>query len=95
MITSKQRATLRSQSNGLETIFQIGKGGISDMLVQQVNDALKAREMSQLRVLENAPVFAREAAQERADECGAELVQVSGSRFILFKRNPKKPIYEM
>ena len=43
MITSKQRATLRSQSNGLETIFQIGKGGISDMLVQQVNDALKAR----------------------------------------------------
>ena len=46
MITSKQRAKLRSQSNGLETIFQIGKGGISDMLVQQVNDALKAREMS-------------------------------------------------
>ena len=62
MITSKQRATLRSQSNGLETIFQIGKGGISDMLVQQVNDALKAREMIKLRVLENAPVFAREAA---------------------------------
>lgn len=52
MITSKQRATLRSQSNGLETIFQIGKGGISDMLVQQVNDALKAREMIKLRVLE-------------------------------------------
>ena len=57
MITSKQRATLRSQSNGLETIFQIGKGGISDMLVQQVNDALKAREMIKLRVLENAPVL--------------------------------------
>ena len=95
MITSKQRATLRSQSNGLETIFQIGKGGISDMLVQQVNDALKAREMIKLRVLENAPVFAREAAQELAKKCGAEIVQVIGSRFILFKRNPKKPIYEM
>ena len=95
MITSKQRATLRSQSNGLETIFQIGKGGISDMLVQQVNDALKAREMIKLRVLEYAPVFAREAAQELAEKCGAEIVQVIGSRFILFKRNPKKPIYEM
>lgn len=95
MITSKQRAALRSQSNGMETIFQVGKGGISDMLVQQVEDALKAREMIKLRVLESAPVFAREAAQELAEKCGAEIVQVIGSRFILFKRNPEKPIYEM
>ena len=95
MITSKQRAALRSQSNGMETIFQIGKGGISNMLVQQVEDALKAREMIKLRVLESAPVFAREAAQELAEKCGAEIVQVIGSRFILFKRNPEKPIYEM
>ena len=95
MITSKQRAALRSQSNGMETLFQIGKGGISDMLVQQVEDALKAREMIKLRVLESAPVFAREAAQELAEKCGAEIVQVIGSRFILFKRNPEKPIYEM
>ena len=95
MITSKQRAALRSQSNGMETIFQIGKGGISDMLVQQVEDALKARDMIKLRVLESAPVFAREAAQELAEKCGAEIVQVIGSRFILFKRNPEKPIYEM
>ena len=95
MITSKQRAALRSQSNGMETIFQIGKGGIRDMLVQQVEDALKAREMIKLRVLESAPVFAREAAQELAEKCGAEIVQVIGSRFILFKRNPEKPIYEM
>lgn len=94
MITSKQRAALRSQSNGMETIFQIGKGGVSEMLVQQVNDALKAREMIKLRVLENAPVFAREAAQQLAQACEAEIIQVIGSRFILFKRNPQKPIYE-
>ncbi len=95
MITSKQRAALRAQSNGMETIFQIGKGGVSDTLIKQVNDALKAREMIKLRVLENAPVFAREAAQQLAQECGAEIVQVIGSRFILFKRNPQKPIYEL
>lgn len=94
MITSKQRANLRSQSNGLETIFQIGKGGINDMLVQQVQDALVAREMIKLHVLENAPVLAREAAQQLAEKTGAEIVQVIGTRFILFKRNPKKPIYE-
>ena len=91
MSTSKQRAALRAQSNGMETIFQIGKGGVSDTLIQQVNDALQAREMIKLRVLENAPVFAREAAQQLAQECGAEI----GSRFILFKRNPKKPIYAL
>jgi RNA-binding protein len=79
----------------METIFQIGKGGVSDTLIKQVNDALKAREMIKLRVLENAPVFAREAAQQLAQECGAEIVQVIGSRFILFKRNPQKPIYEL
>ncbi len=95
MITSKQRAALRAQSNGMETIFQIGKGGVSDTLIKQVNDALKAREMIKLRVLENAPVFAREAAQQLAQECGAEIVQVIGSRFILFKRNLQKPIYEL
>ena len=95
MITSKQRAALRSQSNGMETIFQIGKGGIRDMPAQQAEDALKARKMIKLRVLESAPVFAREAAQELAEKCGAEIVQVIGSRFILFKRNPEKPIYEM
>ena len=95
MITSKQRATLRSQSNGLETIFQIGKGGISDMLVQQVNDALKAREMIKLRVLENSMYDAREAAQILAEATESEVVQVIGSRFVLYKRNPKDPVIDL
>ena len=94
MLTSKQRAVLRGMANNLETIFQVGKGGISDTLVAQTADALRARELIKLRVLENAPVFAREAAQELSEKCGAEVVQVIGTRFILFKRNPQKPIYE-
>ena len=95
MITSKQRATLRSQSNGLETIFQIGKGGISDMLVQQMNDALKAREMIKLRVLEKSMYDAREAAQILAEATESEVVQVIGSRFVLYKRNPKDPVIDL
>ena len=95
MLTSKERAKLRGIASTYETIFQVGKGGIGDHLIGQVQDALRKRELIKLRVLENAPVFAREAAQELAEKCGAEIVQVIGSRFILFKRNPKKPIYEM
>ena len=95
MITSKQRATLRSQSNGLETIFQIGKGGITDNLIRQTEDALKAREMIKLRVLETAPAFAQETAQELAALTGSEVVQVIGTRIVLYRRNDKDPKIEL
>ncbi len=91
MITTKQRAYLRAMANGLETILQIGKGGISPNLVAQVKDALEAREIIKLCVLETAPVTAREAAQELADSARAEIVQVIGNRFTLYKRNEKEP----
>lgn len=93
MITSKQRATLRAQSNGLETILQVGKSGIAQTLIAQVDDALTAREMIKMRVLDACPYTAREAATELAAQTNAEIVQVIGSRFILFRRNTKKPIY--
>ncbi|MDD2956040.1 MAG: YhbY family RNA-binding protein [Oscillospiraceae bacterium] len=95
MITSKQRAKLRASANSLDTIFQVGKGGIGDELVQQVKDALKARELIKLRVLETAPDHSRKTAQDLAEKTGADIVQVIGSRFVLYKRNPQKPIYEL
>lgn len=91
MITTKQRASLRSMANGMETILQIGKGGIAPATVTQVNEALLAREMIKLRVLENSPVTAREAATELAEQCQAEIVQVIGTRFVLYKKHPKTP----
>jgi len=94
MLNSKQRAFLRSKSNQMETIFQVGKGGIGETLVKQVNDALTAREMIKLRVLESSLLTAREAGEALAEECHAELVCAIGTRFVLFRRNPKKPIYE-
>ena len=69
MITSKQRAKLRSLANPIDTILQVGKGGIEENLVIQVADALKARELIKMRVLETAPVDAREAAQILALNC--------------------------
>lgn len=92
MLTSKQRSALRGIASTYETIFQIGKSGIQDTLITQVNDALRARELIKLRVLDNSPYTAREAAEEIAEKTGSEVVQVIGSRFVLFKRNPKEPV---
>ena len=92
MLTSKQRATLRGIASTYETIFQVGKGGISDTLVQQVSDALRKRELIKMHVLGNCPLDAREAAQELAEKTESEVVQVIGNRLVLFKRNPKEPV---
>ncbi|MBE6852478.1 MAG: YhbY family RNA-binding protein [Ruminococcus sp.] len=95
MLTSKQRSILRGIASTYDTIFQVGKGGIQDTLIAQVNDALRARELIKLRVLDNSPYTAREAAEEIAEKTGSEVVQVIGTRFVLFKRNPKDPVIEI
>ncbi|WP_337405036.1 YhbY family RNA-binding protein [Porcipelethomonas sp.] len=95
MLNSKQRALLRGIASNYETIFQIGKGGISETLISQVNDALRKRELIKLRVLDNSMYTAREAAEEIASKTGADVVQVIGSRFVLFKRNHKEPVIEI
>ena len=91
MLTSKQRAHLRSLAAGADTIIHIGKGGITDNVTAQVNSALLARELVKGRVLENSMLTAREACDALSEACGAEQVQVIGSKFVLYKRNPKVP----
>ena len=90
-ITSKQRAQLRGLAMSLDTIIQVGKGGINDALVASVNDALRARELVKGRVLENSMLTAREACDELAAQCKAEQVQVIGTKFVLYRRNDKEP----
>lgn len=87
MLTSKQRAQLRGIANGYDTLFQVGKGGINEQFIKQVDDALEARELIKLRVLETAPVTSREAADETAKQTGADVVQVIGTRFILYRES--------
>lgn len=95
MLTSKQRAYLRGIAQSYETIFQIGKGGISDNLIMQVNDALRKRELIKLRVLENSGLTSREAADAIAEQTASDVVQVIGTRFVLFKRNPQDPVIDL
>ena len=85
MLTSKQRAQLRGMANSMDTILQIGKDGINDNTIKQVDDALSARELIKCRVLETSPKSSREAADEIAERIGADVVQVIGYRFILYR----------
>ena len=87
MLNSRQRAQLRGMANTMDTIFQVGKGGINDQLVKQVSEALEARELIKLRVLETSPVTSREAADSIALAVGADVVQVIGYRFVLYKES--------
>jgi RNA-binding protein len=91
MLNSKQRAYLRSLSNGLETILTVGKSGLNPEIVRQANDALKARELIKGRVLETSPVTSSEASERISTETSAETVQVIGSKFILYRKNEKNP----
>lgn len=87
MLNSRQRAQLRGMANSYETIFQVGKGGINDQLIKQVDEALEARELIKLRALETSPLNSRESADEIAQRVNADVVQVIGSRFILYRES--------
>lgn len=92
MLHSKQRAFLRGLANRLETILIVGKGEITDNIVTQADDALTARELIKGRVLENSSYSSRECAQILAEKCNADVVQVIGSKFVLYRPNPDKPV---
>ncbi len=95
MITSKQRAYLRSLSNKLDPIFQVGKGGIDENFYIQVNQALETRELIKLTVLDTSMFSAREAAQDIADNTNSEVVQVIGSKFVLYKQSKNNKRIEL
>ncbi len=89
-MTGKERAEWRAKANHLEPLFQLGKGGISDAFIEQVNGALKTRELIKFKVLlETSPVTPREAADEVAEKTGADVIQVIGGVIVLYKFNPE------
>ena len=90
-LTSKQRAQLRGLANDLDTILYIGKDGVGPSLIKQADDALEARELIKGKVLENSPLSTREGAEELARAARAEVVQVIGSKFVLYRETHSKP----
>ncbi len=89
-LTSKQRAQLRGLANGIDTIIHIGKDGIGDNLIAQASDALEARELIKGKVLENSLLSSREAAEALAQATRAEVVQVIGTKFVLYRPSHNK-----
>ena len=89
-LTSKQRAQLRGLANSIDTILHVGKDGIGDNLVKQADDALEARELIKGKVLENCMLTSREAAEALASATRSQVVQVIGTKFVLYRPTHKK-----
>ena len=90
-MTSKQRAYLRGLANPLTAILQVGKNGLNDNLIKQVEDALEARELIKLSVLETAPEDNRTVAEMLATSTNSVLVQVVGNKITLYRAKKKNP----
>ena len=89
-LNSRQRAQLRGLANSIDTIIHIGKDGIGDNLIKQADDALEARELIKGKVLENSMFTSREAAEELAQRTRSDVVQVIGTKFVLYRPSHKK-----
>lgn len=88
-MTSKQRAILRSEASKLDAIFQIGKGDVNEAAIKSIGDALEARELIKISVLQNSDADPREAAEEIAEKTDSEVVGVIGRKIVLFKVSEK------
>lgn len=95
MINSKQRAILRSLATGIQPIMQIGKGGISENLVKTVSDALEARELIKLTVLDNCDYTVKDMAEELASATNSEVVAVIGRKVVLYRESENKKRIEI
>lgn len=87
LLTGKQRSYLKGKANSIDSIFQLGKDGITDNFVTQIDEALEARELIKVKVLNNSLLEAKEAANDLADKVNAEFVQSIGNKFVLYRES--------
>lgn len=95
MLTGKQRRYLRGLATEISPIFQVGKSGVNDSLINSVDNALEARELIKIKVLNNSLLETKEVAQQLSEKTNADLVQVIGHNLILFRRSIKKQQIEL
>lgn len=95
MITSKQRAHLRSLANSMDAIFQLGKNGIEETFLKQIDDALEARELIKINVLNNSGYETREASDIICQELGCEGIQAIGSKMVIYRKSSENPKIEL
>ena len=95
MITSKQRAYLRSLAQNINPIFQVGKYGVNDNQVEQLINALEARELIKITLHDSTPDDKHSIANEIAEKTGAEIVQMIGKKLTIYKKSTKNPKIEL
>ncbi|MEE1047194.1 MAG: ribosome assembly RNA-binding protein YhbY [Clostridia bacterium] len=95
MLTGKQRAYLRKLANSVPALYQIGKDGVTENIIKQFDDALEARELIKVHVLDSALLDTRETADGVAAELGADTVQTIGSKFVLYRKSEDNPKIEI
>ena len=89
MLTSKERAELRSQANGIETTLMVGKSGITDAVIAEAENLLTARELVKGKVLEGALLSPREASDAICEATGADGISCVGSKFVIWRYSEK------
>ena len=89
-MTGKERAEFRKQANSISAIFQIGKGEISDAMLDSIDEALEKRELIKISVLENADLSARDASEMIAAATGSEVIQCIGRKFVLYRKKQEQ-----
>ena len=89
MLTSKERAELRAQANGIDTTLMIGKDGVTEAVVAEADNQLTARELVKGKVLENAMLTPREVCDALCEETGAEGISVIGTKFVIYRFSQK------
>jgi len=87
VLTGKQRSYLKSMANTMDPIFQVGKSGITDNFIKQIDEALEARELLKVKVLNNSLLEAKEVANDLAEKLDAEFVQSIGNKFVLYRES--------
>lgn len=95
MITTKQRSYLRSLANKLTPIFQVGKGGIEDNFIKQIDETLETRELIKIKTLENSGITAREASEILCEKLGCEGIQAIGSKLVIYRQSKKNPVIDL
>lgn len=87
MLTGKQKRFLRSKAHHLNSIFQVGKGGVNENMVKQIAEALEARELIKVSILQNCEIDKEEITKQLCKEINAELVQMIGKTIVLYKES--------
>ncbi|MDR4889020.1 ribosome assembly RNA-binding protein YhbY [Bacillus sp. HNG] len=95
MLTGKQKRFLRSKAHHLDPIFQVGKGGVNDNMIKQISDALEARELLKISVLQNCEDDRDTVAEELSKGAKAELVQIIGNTIVLYKESKENKKLEL